>query len=137
MCIYVLGRYRIACHRTDLKSMNNQTHLYKPTELFAKKLDQLKSSDPSGYDRIIKVIDRLLANPNDADGKMYGSYNNRFKKYVGRRDYRIIYYWCELCRKENRKLEKECTDCKKIPDNSVIFIDFYHKKDAKKFKKSS
>ena len=82
-----------------------------------------------------KVIDRLLIEPNHADGKMSGLYNGRFKKYVGRRDYRIIYYWCLLCRKENRRLDKECDDCQTIPDNSVIFFDLYHKKDTKKFKK--
>ena len=116
--------------------MDNQTHLYKPTELFSKKLDEIKKTDPKGHSRIQKVIDRLLSEPNDADGKMHGIYNGRFKKYVGRREYRIVYYWCELCRKENRKLSRECSGCHAIPDNSVIFFDLYHKKDVKKFKKN-
>jgi hypothetical protein len=116
--------------------VNNQTHLYKPTDLFSKKLDHIKSIDPEGYSRIQKVIERLLSEPNDADGKMHGTYSGRFKKYVGKREYRIIYYWCELCRKENRRLKKECTDCHAIPDNSVLFFDIYHKKDKKKFKKN-
>jgi hypothetical protein len=108
--------------------------IYQPTALFSKKLDRIKSRDPSGYQRITAVIDRLLADPADADGKMRGNYHGRYKKYVGRRDYRIIYYWCELCRKENRRLEKQCDGCRVIPDNSVIFFDLYHKKDMKKFK---
>jgi hypothetical protein len=108
---------------------------YQPTDLFTKKLKQVESSDPAGYQRIRKVIDRLLVEPAQADGKMAGLYNGRFKKYVGRRDYRIIYYWCQLCRKENRRLDKKCDDCQTIPDNSVIFFDLYHKKDQKKFKK--
>jgi hypothetical protein len=116
--------------------MNVQTHLYKPTALFTKKLDQIKNSDPPGYLRIMKVIDRLLADPDDADGKMHGVYRGRFKKYVGRRDYRIIYYWCRRCRKENQRQEKDCENCQEIPDNSVIFFDLYHKKDMKKFKKA-
>ncbi len=117
--------------------MNNQPNLYKPTKLFSKKLDQIKNTDPSGYDRINKVIERLLVEPNDADGKMHGIYRGRFKKYVGRRNYRIIYYWCELCRKENRRLEKNCEDCQEIPDKSVIFFDIYHKNETKKFNKTS
>ena len=114
--------------------MDNHRLGYKPTELFSKKLDQIKAKDPIGYQRIQKVIDRLLVDPNQADGKMVGVYNGRFKKYVGRRDYRLIYYWCQLCRKENRRQDKNCNDCQKIPDNSVIFFDLYHKKDQKKFK---
>jgi hypothetical protein len=114
----------------------DHTNEYRPTEHFTKRLNQVKSNDPAGYQRIRKVIDRLLVEPGQADGKMSGVYNGRFKKYVGRGDYRIIYYWCQLCRKENRRLDKNCDDCQKIPDYSVIFFDLYHKKDQKKFKKA-
>lgn len=116
--------------------MQQQANLFKPTELFSRKLEQVKGSDPPGYDRIMKVIDRLLDEPGDADGKMHGVYRGRFKKYVGRRDYRIIYYWCRECRKENQRQEKVCENCQTIPDNSVIFFDLYHKNDMKKFKKT-
>jgi hypothetical protein len=119
-----------------VNTVDNRPHLFKPTDLFSKKLDHIKSNDPKGYIHIQKVIDRLLYEPNDADGKMHGIYGGRFKKYVGKREYRIVYYWCELCRKENRRLNKECSDCKAIPDNSVLFFDIYHKKDKKKFKKN-
>lgn len=107
-------------------------HHYQPTNHFAKKLLNLKKADPHGYKRIRKTIDRLLAEPADADGKMIGLYHGRLKKYVGRRDYRIIYYWCSLCHKENRK-----QSCDTIPNDSVIFFDIYHKKDKKKMKKNS
>jgi hypothetical protein len=110
-------------------------NLYRPTEHFSRKLEKVKLSDPPGYKRIRQVVERLIAEPDDADGKMHGLYRGRFKKYVGKHDYRIIYYWCALCRKENRRLEKECDDCPVIPDNSVIFFDLYHKNEMKKFKK--
>jgi len=113
------------------------THLYKPTQHFSKKLDQIKLHDLKGYDRIHKVIERLLAQPGKADGKMHSIHQGRYKKYVGRREYRIIYHWCRLCRKENRRLLKHCDDCQVIPDNSVIFFDLYHKKDKKRFKRST
>lgn len=114
----------------------SRPNLYRPTEQFTRKLEKVKGSDPAGYKRIRQVIDRLLEDPGDADGKMHGLYNGRFKKYVGRRDYRIIYHWCELCRKENRRLEKQCDDCETIPDNSVIFFDLYHKNEMKKIKRT-
>ena len=112
----------------------NENNLYRATEHFSRKLEKVKHSDPKGYKRILQVVERLISEPDDADGKMHGRYQGRFKKYVGKRDYRIIYYWCKLCRKENRRLEKECVDCQVIPDNSVIFFDLYHKNKAKRFK---
>jgi hypothetical protein len=111
--------------------MDKSSYIYSPTRTFTKKLESVKRHDPAGYERIIKVRDRLLVNPNDADGKMHGMYSGRLKKYVGKSGYRIIYYWCELCRKENRRLEKVCADCKEIPDQSVIFFDLYHKNISK------
>lgn len=111
--------------------------LYMPTEHFSTKLQKIKTSDPPGYDRIMDVVNRLLTNPENADGKMHGLYNGRMKKYVGRRDYRLIYHWCEVCRKENNRLQQKCGKCDTIPNESVIFFDLYHKKDSKKFNRSS
>ncbi len=70
--------------------MNDASYLYTPTKLFTEKLENIKLTDPSGYERINKVIDRLLMNPNDADGKMHGLYNGRFKKYVGRKGLAVL-----------------------------------------------
>jgi hypothetical protein len=109
-----------------------EKYIYRPSEAFANKLDNIRKTDPKGYTRIQQVIDRLLVNPGDADGKMHGRYRGRFKKYVGHKDYRLIYYWCELCRKENRRLESACEHCESFPDQSVIFFDLYHKKDSKR-----
>jgi hypothetical protein len=104
-------------------------HIYSyfPTPVFAAKLEKIKKQDPPGHARILRVIDRLLLHPGDADGRMHGVHHGRLKKYVGRCDYRLIYYWCELCTKENRRLEDQCGNCKAIPDRSVIFFDVYHK----------
>jgi hypothetical protein len=112
--------------------MKELAYQFTPTEQFSEKFETLKTTDPAGYKRIGKVIERLLVNPDDADGKMHGVYHGRLKKYVGRRGYRLIYYWCELCRKENRRLENACEKCDEISDHSVIFFDLYHKKDSKK-----
>ena len=117
--------------------MNKFPYLYEPTGVFERKLEHIRLHDPSGYERILRTRDRLLVNPQDADGKMRGLFNGRFKKYVGRSGYRIIYYWCELCRKENRKRDDACENCETIPDRSVLFFDVYHKKDSKKYKRQT
>ena len=114
--------------------MENTEYIYRPTERFSRRLKEVERQDPQGYQRIRDIIDRLLRHPEEADGKMHGLYQGRFKKYVGRRDYRIIYYWCALCRKENKKQERQCDNCETIPDNSVIFFDLYHKNESKKFR---
>ncbi len=100
--------------------------IYHPTEHFTTKLDKISRHDPVGHGRIHRVIERLLENPGDADGWMHGAHHGRLKKYVGRRDYRLIYHWCERCRKEARKLE-HCGSCGEVTDRSVVFFDVYHK----------
>jgi hypothetical protein len=109
-------------------------HIYSyfPTSHFSERLERIKKNDPPGHERIWKVIHRLLAQPGDADGKMHGLHHGRLKKYVGRRDYRLIYYWCEQCRKENRRLEDKCGHCAEVGDHSVIFFDVYHKNEINK-----
>lgn len=116
--------------------LSQYPNIYQPSELFRRKLAEIEENDPPGHARIVKVIARLLADPDNADGKMHGLYQGRFKKYVGRSEYRLIYYWCRQCRKENRRQDQACADCETIPDQSVIFFDLYHKSDMKKFKKT-
>ncbi|MCA1764657.1 MAG: toxin [Desulfobulbaceae bacterium] len=96
----------------------------------------MEEGSPEQQERIIAVIDRLLDNPEDADGVMKGEHRGRFKKYVGRKDYRLIYYYCELCRKPNEKLTIACEHCERIAKASVIFFEVYHKNDKNKLKRS-
>jgi len=107
-------------------------YLYQPTARFSARLKKIKAYDPPGYKRIRSVIDRMLVNPADADGQMHGAHRGKFKKYVGRREYRLIYYYCELCRKANQRLAEVCESCEIIPDRSVVFFDVFHKNEKEK-----
>ena len=109
---------------------------YYPTRNFTDRLQKISRKDPAGHARILEVINRVLENPGEADGVMKGEFRGRFKKYVGRRDYRLIYYYCELCRKPNKKLTIVCDDCEKIEETSVIFFEVYHKNEKKRLKAS-
>jgi mRNA-degrading endonuclease RelE of RelBE toxin-antitoxin system len=102
---------------------------YNPhfTDHFVEKLNKVEKRDPAGYKRILQVIDRLLETPDDADGRMHGPHHGRFKKYIGRRDYRVIYHFCEKCRKEGKQLAEHCGACGEVSDRSVIFFDLFHK----------
>jgi hypothetical protein len=112
------------------------TYTYYPTKNFIVRLKRIKRRDPQGHDRIHEVIARLLENPDDADGRMHGIHRGRFKKYVGRREYRLIYYYCELCRRQNKHREEKCGHCEMVQDNSVIFFEVYHKNEMKKIRDS-
>ena len=103
------------------------TYLYQATEHFEVRLEKIKGNNPQGYDRIRGTIDRILVNPDMANGKMHGPHRDKFKKYVGRREYRLIYYYREMCRKFNRQLSEQCDKCESIPDRSVVFFDVFHK----------
>ena len=105
---------------------------FHPTPQFERKLERLRGQDPAGYERVREVIGRLLADPADADGKLHGPHRGKLKKYVGRSEYRIVYAWCRSCRKANEHLEEACPSCGTIPDSSVVFLDLYHKSDAKR-----
>ncbi len=107
-------------------------YLYQPTAHFSARLRKIKQYDPPGYKRIRNVIDRMLVKPDEADGQMHGAHRGRFKKYVGRREYRLIYYYCELCRKANQRLAEVCERCETIPDHSVVFFDVFHKNEKGK-----
>ena len=109
-------------------------YTYYPTKYFTTRLKKIQRKDPAGYRRIEEVLERLLENPDLADGRMTGIHHGRFKKYVGRREYRLIYYYCALCRKQNKKLEEQCGHCERVQDNSVIFFEVYHKNEMKKIK---
>jgi hypothetical protein len=111
-------------------------YLYYPTEHFIIRLEKIKHRDPAGHTRIQDVIERVLQDPDNADGRMVGIHHGRFKKYVGRHDYRLIYYFCELCRKQNKRLAVRCQHCETIKDNTVIFFEVYHKNEMKKVKES-
>lgn len=120
-----------------VKTEEMARYKYYPTRNFTEHLARIKRRDPVGYERIVAVVDRLLDNPDDADGMMKGEHRGRFKKYVGLKDYRLIYYYCELCRKPNKMLIDACEDCPKIGKSSVIFFEVYHKNDMRKLKGSS
>ena len=107
-------------------------YLFVPTEHFKARLSRVETHDPPGYGRIMAVIERLLRNPADADGRMHGPHRGTFKKYVGRREYRLLYYYCELCRKANKRRREICENCTSIPDKSVIFFDVFHKNEKQK-----
>lgn len=106
--------------------------LFQGTVHFRRRLEEVRRTDPPGHLRVLKVIERLLSHPEDTDGRMHGEHHGKLKKYAGRGDYRLIYIWCEECRRANRHLTAACELCGAIPDHSVVFFDIFHKSEHDK-----
>lgn len=106
---------------------------YKETEKFAKSIKKIQRLDQVGFLRIKKIIDRLLDNPKLSDGSLHGDKKGQFKKYVGESGYRLIYTWCEECKRLNFQEKNDCsTYCDLFPQNTIIFMDVFHKQDFRK-----
>lgn len=109
-------------------------YVFFPTDHFQTRLETVRQHDPPGYKRIRKVIERILHDPADADGRMVGLHHGRLKKYVGRREYRLIYNWCEACAKMSAREIDKCGHCTRVEDHSVVFFDVYHKNELARMK---
>jgi hypothetical protein len=108
------------------------SYRYETSEHFRRRMERIRETDPEGHRHILKVVKRILAHPSDADGRMHGRHRTWLKKYVGRGDYRLLYYYCELCRKSGQRLREVCRNCDALPDNSVVFFDVFHKNEKER-----
>ena len=105
---------------------------FAPQRHFIKRLEKVRRADPTGYEHILKVVERLLSEPDDSDGMLTGPHRGKLKKYVGRSGYRLVYNWCVHCHKQQERMRQECAGCgsQEIPENSVVFLDLFHKSEA-------
>lgn len=94
------------------------------TQLFDK---QIKSIPPSDLKRINLVISRLVNNPDNHDGTLGYDRAGKFKKYVGKSGYRIVYYYCEKCIKLQHEEMMGCENCKDVPENSLILFEIFRR----------
>jgi len=91
------------------------------TELFREQLARIRRSDKRTAEQIDQVVDRILANPHNWDGLLKGPRAGQCKKKAVKKKYRIIYRFCELCLKLNKR---KCSDCE-LPDDAVILREVF------------
>lgn len=106
--------------------------IYGPSKQFDKELNKIKENDPPIHKRIKNKIDYLLNNPESYDRVLKGDKRCKLEKYVGRGLIRIVYNWCENCRRCNCNIVNKCIDCENKPDNTLILFDVYYKNEARK-----
>ncbi|MFH1957535.1 MAG: toxin [bacterium] len=102
---------------------------YQETKQFSESIENIKGQD---LKRIQKTIDRLLDTPDLTDGPYHGEHRGKFKKYVGKSGFLLVYTWCERCIKNRLQEYLNCAFCGTISEKSVIFFDVVKKADAYK-----
>lgn len=104
-------------------SKGSRKLIYDESLLFAEKLSKIKRKDSVTFKRVKKTIEKLLINPAGYDRALQGFHRCKFEKYVGRELARIVYTWCENCRKYDCAKVNECDDCEKKADNTLRLFD--------------
>jgi len=93
------------------------------TELFTEQLQRIRCADRTVAQRIDKILNRILKNPEIYDGLLKGPRAGQCKKRAVDEKYRIVYKYCELCLKLNKE---KCADCD-LPDDAVIFREVFRR----------
>jgi len=106
--------------------------IYDESKTFAKRIKKIARKDPINFRRIQKTIDRLRLNPDKYDKALQGDSRCRFEKYIGRDLLRLVYTWCENCRKFNCVKINKCEGCGSKSANTLRLFDIYYKQDAGK-----
>jgi mRNA-degrading endonuclease YafQ of YafQ-DinJ toxin-antitoxin module len=106
--------------------------IYDESDKFADKIKYIQKKDPETFRRIKAVINRLLVTPTIYDHPLQGEKKCKFVKYVGKNLARIVYNWCENCRRSNSVEVNQCADCTSKPDNTLRLFDVYYKNEANK-----
>ena len=99
------------------------------TEQFAKVVDSKKKRDRAMVAAMKDAVEEVLASPERHDGALKGNQRGRFKKYVGRSSYRIVFTVCAWCRSMDRHQDPKarCEFCDETSDNTVVFFHAFKK----------
>ena len=85
---------------------------------FVKSLKKYSSIKKS----IKKKVDLIIENPVALGEPLKGNFRG-FYSYPVKRNFIIIYLYCQTCRKKGDDSIVLCSDCHKCSDNTIKFID--------------
>jgi addiction module RelE/StbE family toxin len=68
-----------------------------------------------------KKVDMILQNPITAGEPLKGNWQGFYSCPV-KRNFIIIYLFCEICRKKGDHIVLDCADCKQRDDQTIKFI---------------
>ncbi|MBT4287427.1 MAG: type II toxin-antitoxin system mRNA interferase toxin, RelE/StbE family [Deltaproteobacteria bacterium] len=68
-----------------------------------------------------KKVDMIIQNPVAVGEPLKGNWQGFYSSSV-KRNFIIIYLFCEVCRKKGDDLVVQCSDCKSTHDQTIKFI---------------
>lgn len=71
--------------------------------------------------QVQKKVDMILENPIAFGEPLRGNWQGFYSCPV-KRNFIIIYLYCEVCRKKGDETVVACSDCKDTPDQTVKFV---------------
>jgi mRNA-degrading endonuclease RelE of RelBE toxin-antitoxin system len=92
---------------------------------FKKHLDKLTKKDGNLKKRLLERINEMSAEKPLSQIGYIGELKGKWKMRVG--DYRLIYAYCDDCKKHKHQFLNSCYGCGAKEDNALIFFDVIHR----------
>ncbi len=92
---------------------------------FQKHLEKLTKRDGALKKRLLQRIQEMTTEKPASQIGYIGDLKGKWKMRVG--DYRLIYAYCEDCRKYKHEILNECYRCFEKDDTNLVFFDVIHR----------
>jgi mRNA-degrading endonuclease RelE of RelBE toxin-antitoxin system len=92
---------------------------------FKKHLDKLTKKDGTLKNRLLERIGEMSKEQPQSQIGYVGELKGKWKMRVG--DYRLIYAYCQDCKKHKHQNHNMCYGCSTKADNALIFFDVIHR----------
>jgi len=92
---------------------------------FKKHFDKLTKKDNMLKKRLTdKIKEMCIAKP-EGQTELVGILKGKYRIRVG--DYRLIYAYCEDCKKHNYQIYNKCYECSTKSDDTLVLFDVIHR----------
>lgn len=97
------------------------------TELFTAQKAEI--TDKEIREQFDTAVARILETPEANDGQLKGDRSGEFKKKFFNKKWRFTFRYCKFCVKARKRRCEEC-EVGKFPDDALIFIDVFNRRDG-------
>jgi mRNA-degrading endonuclease RelE of RelBE toxin-antitoxin system len=95
------------------------------SDKFREPLKKLTKKDEHLKKRLLDQIMEMEKEPPFSQVSLIGDFTGKWKMRVG--DYRLLYAYCQDCKKHKHQSYNNCLDCNTKKDNTLIFFEVFHR----------